>query len=366
LEGAQNEGMQNTQMQYIWPVGIVLMAVVAAAKHADWLISDIGLSCILLLCSIAAYFRWSFLKRQIIPETKGNFKKIRSSEIERIKNFIEEHIVGQSHNVVNIMQTLKRNISMINSERHLGSYLLAGPTGTGKTYFAQLLAEALYGRECLITYAMNQQGLSANHLNEILLKSLKKDPYRVVLLDEIDKASTETLASLYHFMESGQIMDPKSGEWFHCPGLVIMATTNAGADAELVIDEGKNNYALLDHMAVNSQMPKALLSRFDGIFWFGQLAPKDIAEIGMIQIINYYQQHGVKVRYLAPEAIMAIIKENQHFKSFGVRQLIQIVRHKSDPIIALAKSSGQNEINIISDINGNLIPQWVKRKKVAA
>jgi hypothetical protein len=60
------------------------------------------------------------------------------------------------------------------------------------------------------------------------------------------------------------------------------------------------------------------------------------------------------------------MKENQRFKTFGVRQLIQIVRHKSDSVIALAKNNGWDEVNIISDQKGNFIPQGTKKKRMAA
>jgi ATP-dependent Clp protease ATP-binding subunit ClpC len=241
-----------------------------------------------------------------------------------------------------------------------------GPTGTGKSYFAQQLAQGLYGHESLINIAMNQQGLRGEYVIEMLLNALKKDPYRVVLLDEIDKASQEVYSSLYQFMESGKIMDQHTGEWFHCPGLVIVATTNAGSESDLSGETNKNNYALMEHIAANSSMPKAFLSRFDGISWFGQLSPVDVVQIAIMQIMSYYRSNGVNVNYLCPEAIIEIMKENQRFKTFGVRQLIQIVRHKSDSVIALAKNNGWDEVNIISDQKGNFIPQGTKKKRMAA
>jgi ATP-dependent Clp protease ATP-binding subunit ClpC len=354
------------RLQNFWLVAGIAIAVVTVAKHIHWFASDIGLMCIFVFCTGFGYWRWRLLKRQKTPETKGNIKKIQASDLKRIRNNIDQNIIGQSQSITSLLQILKRNLGMVNSNRHLGSYLLVGPTGTGKTYFAQQLAEGLYGADSLITLAMNQQGFKGENVIEILLKALKKDPYRVVLLDEIDKTSPEVYSSLYHFMESGQIMDQQSGEWFHCPGLVIIATTNAGSDTDLSAETNKNNYALLEHIAAHSPMPKAFLSRFDGIIWFGELTPLEIVQIAIMQVNSYYRQHGVTVNYLCPEAIIEIMKENQRFKMFGVRQLIQVVRHKSDSVISLAKSNGWQEVNIISDQKGNFTPQGIKKKRMAA
>lgn len=354
------------RLQNLWIIAGILIAVVTVAKNIHWFASDLGLMCIFAFCTIFGYFRWRLLKRQKTPETKGNIKKIKASDLQRIRKGIDQNIVGQVQSVTSILQILKRNLGMVNSNRHLGSYLLVGPTGTGKTYFAQQLAQGLYGADSLINLAMNQPGLRGENVIEILLKALKKDPYRVVLLDEIDKASQEIYSSLYHFMESGQIMDQQSGEWFHCPGLVIIATTNAGSDTDLSSDANQNNFALMEHIAGHSPMPKAFLSRFDGIIWFGQLSSVEIVQIALMQVISYYRQHGVIVNYLCPEAIIEIMKENQRFKTFGVRQLIQVVRHKSDSVIALAKNNGWDEVDIISDQKGNFTPQGIKKKRMAA
>jgi ATP-dependent Clp protease ATP-binding subunit ClpA len=354
------------RLQNLWIIAGILIAVVTVAKNIHWFASDTGLMCILGFCSLFGYFRWRLLKRQQTPETKGNIKKIKASDLQRIRKGIDENLIGQSESIISLLKILKRNLGMVNSNRHLGSYLLVGPTGTGKTYFAQQLAQGLYGHDSLINLAMNQQGLRGEYVIEMLLNALKKDPYRVVLLDEIDKASQEVYSSLYQFMESGKIMDQHTGEWFHCPGLVIIATTNAGSESDLSCETNKNNYALMEHIAANSSMPKAFLSRFDGISWFGQLSAVDVVQIAIMQVMSYYRSNGVNVNYLCPEAIIEIMKENQRFKSFGVRQLIQIVRHKSDSVIALAKSNGWEEVNIISDQKGNFTPQGIKKKRMAA
>jgi ATP-dependent Clp protease ATP-binding subunit ClpC len=355
------------RLQNVYIVLGVAFLIFSLARLSSWFLTPWGLTCVMLGASVFAYLRWKVLKRQVEPETRGDYKKIQSADIQRIKPWMFKNIIGQGTSIHSILQILKRNVDMIGSNRHLGSYLLVGPTGTGKTFFAQLLSEGLYGRGSLLKIAMNQGGLSGERLIEIILQSLKRNPYKVLLLDEIDKATNDVHSALYHILESGQIMDSSTGEWFHCPGLVIIATTNAASHSkEAALDAQKNPYGLLDHVAANSSMEKALLSRFDGLFWFGAISAIDIAQISIMQVSSYYRQHGIEVNYLCAESIIDIIKDNQRFKEFGIRQLIQVVRHKSDPVIIQAKNNGWKEIDIISDSRGNFIPQITKTKKMAA
>jgi|GEM_PF-3356654 len=355
------------RLQNIYIVLGLAFLIISFARLGPWFLTHWGLTCLTLGASFFAYLRWKVLSRQMSPETRGDFRKIKSADIQMMKPWLFKNIIGQGASIHSILQILKRNVEMIDCHRHLGSYLLVGPTGTGKTFFAQLLSEGLYGRGSLLKIAMNQAGMSGEKIIEIILLSLKKDPYKVLLLDEIDKAPKEVHASLYHLLESGQLMDSLTGEWFHCPGLVIIATTNAASHSkEAAQDAQKHHYGLLEHVASNSTMEKALLSRFDGLFWFGPISVVDIAQISLLQVASYYRQHGIDVNYLCAESIVDIVKENQRFKEFGIRQLIQVVRHKSDPIVQQAKNNGWKEVDIITDGRGNFIPQISRKKKMAA
>jgi ATP-dependent Clp protease ATP-binding subunit ClpC len=352
--------------QNIFMILGILVFATTLAKLSSRFFSIEGLLFIFLASSMIAYFRWTIVTRQITPEIKGNVKKIHPDDIQRMKPWLFKNIIGQGASIHSVMQIIKRNLEMVDSGRHLGSFLLVGPTGTGKSFFAKLLAEGLYGRGSLLMVAMNQDGLRGEKVVEIILDAIKKDGNKVLLLDEIDKAPLGVQASLYHLIETGQIMDPFTGEWFRCPGLVVIATSNAGSHSkEAALEAAKTTYGLLEHVSAHSSMDKAFLARFDGLFWFGQIAPTDIAQIGLMQVMSYYRQHGVEVNYLCAEAIIDMIKENQRFKEFGVRQLIQVVRHKSDPIISQAKKNGWREIQIVLDGKGNFLPQ-ISRQRIVA
>lgn len=355
------------RLQNVYIVLGVAFLIISFARLGPWFLTPWGLTCLMVGSGLFAYLRWKVLSRQLEPETRGDLKKIKSADIQRIKPWMFKNIIGQGPSIHSILQIIKRNIDMVDNNRHLGSFLLVGPTGTGKSFFAHLLSEGLYGRGSLLKIAMNQGGMSGEKVIEIILQSLKRDPYKVLLLDEIDKSPKDVHSALYHLLESGQMMDSATGEWFHCPGLVIIATTNAASHSKDAAAEAqKNPYGLLDLVASNSNMEKALLSRFDGLFWFGQIEALDIAQIGIMQVSSYYRQHGIEVNYLCAESIVEIVKDNQRFKEFGIRQLIQVVRHKSDPIIQQAKNNGWKEIDIISDSKGHFIPQITKKRKMAA
>lgn len=353
-------------MMQLW-IGLgILAAIVSLAKLWSWFLTTPGLVVLTLVGAGLIYWRYKHHARLAKPEVRVDFKKVQTIDLQKIKPWMFKNIVGQGQPMQSLFNLLKRNIELAQEGRHLGSYLLVGPTGTGKTFFAQLLADGLYGAGTLVNIPVNQAGLTAEKVMNVLLTAVKQNPHRVVLFDEIDKASAEVRGALYHFIEQGKLMDPANGEWFACPGCVVIATTNAGAhspDGARLAQE--STYALLDHVAAHSQIEKALLSRFEGLFWFGQLAPIDVAQVTIMQLMRYYKQHGVEVQFLCPEAIAEIVKENLRFREFGVRQLIQVVRHRSDPLISMAKNKGLREIMIDTDEKGEFTARAPSRRKAA-
>lgn len=146
-------------------LGILVFAT-TLAKLSSWFFSTEGLVFIFIASSAIAYFRWTIVTRQITPEIKGTLKRIHPDDIQRMKPWLFKNIVGQGASFHSVMQIIKRNLGMVESGRHLGSFLLIGPTGTGKSFFAKLLAEGLYGRGSLLMVAMNQDGLRGEKVIE--------------------------------------------------------------------------------------------------------------------------------------------------------------------------------------------------------
>jgi ATP-dependent Clp protease ATP-binding subunit ClpA len=336
----------------------LLVAVFTLARFLPWFTTTPGLILMNVVGCGVLYWRWRHHQRVNKPEVRADFKKIQTVDLHKMKPWIFKNIMGQGQPMQAIFNLLKRNLELAQPGRHLGSFLLVGPTGTGKAFFAQLLAEGLYGPGTLLSIPVNQGGLNADKVSSILLTALKQNPHRVVLFDEIDKANAEVRGALYHFIENGQMMDPANGEWFSCPGCVVIATTNAGAQSVDAARLGaESHYGMLDHIAANSSIEKALLSRFEGMFWFGPLAAIDVAQITIMQLMRYYKQHGIEVKFLCPEAIVQVVKENQRFREFGVRQLMQVARHRADPLIAEARQKGLRELQIITDEKGQFVAQ---------
>lgn len=167
------------------------------------------------------------------------------SKLKRLDTELKEQIIGQDDAVNAIVKTLIRSrLSVIRKNKPIGSFLFLGPSGVGKTYLAKLIAKHYFGDEtALIRFDMSEFmekfsvskliGSPAGYVGYDewggLTEAVKRKPYSVILLDEIEKASPDVLNILLQILDEGQLKDSK-GRWIDFKNTIIVMTSNIGTE----------------------------------------------------------------------------------------------------------------------------------------
>jgi len=305
-------------------------------------------------------------------------KRVQKSEAKLLRNLeahLEKHLIGQREAVEKVSRAIRRSRSGVaSSKRPIGSFVFMGPTGVGKTELAKVLAREVFGsEESLIKIDMSE--FSEKHSTSRLVGApagyvgyedggqltdkIRRQPYSVVLFDEIEKANSEVFHMLLQILEDGKLTDAK-GRSVDFSNAVIILTSNLGAQQMMKESslgfrvETKKQETHLDELhaenAVSAQkelekfMRPELINRFDGIITFRALTPKQVGKIfenllGELQ--DRLVHKGIHL-VVAPSAKKLIIKEGYDEK-FGARPLRRAMQDLLEHKIADGILSGEYE-----------------------
>jgi len=246
--------------------------------------------------------------REIISQmTKINIPDSQKSAdiINDLEKNLKNKIIGQDQAVEELTSTLKRSAAGLAGEnRPLGSFVLAGPSGVGKTYSAKVLAELMSpGKEGLIKLDMSEFGEKFNASKLIgapagyvgyeegglLTERVKRNPYAVILLDEIEKAHADIFNLFLQIFEDGYLTDGK-GRLVNFRNTIIIMTTNIGvskASEKGMIGFGEKDSLENDFKEkLADWMRPELLNRIDQILVFNKLTANDLAQIIELELAN--------------------------------------------------------------------------------
>ncbi len=335
-------------------------------KAAPWL-AIIFFSVSLVVIS----YRWISRNRLAQADNRLSQKKI--SEFSR-RNLIQytawlkENIRGHNNILNNMLPVIQRNITLVNEHRTLGTIFLCGPTGTGKTFTAEIIAQALYPKSAPIIIRMNQYksagdvqtllgpppGYPGHEIGGALTRPVLEDPERVIILDEIDKCHKDVLDCFYNILDTAQCTEKSSGKIVNFSRCLFFATSNVAVDALRMIDSKNSSQPYLNSkyrevISENSSMDKAFLARWSHIFFMDSLPSINVAEVACLQIRKYWKQFGIDVVYTSPELLVQTVKSNLEFKEFGVRQLSNHIKMSTDSQISEAKHRGFKKVCL--DVN---------------
>lgn len=219
-----------------------------------------------------------------------------ASDIERLKNIgkrLKGKVIGQDEAVDMVARAIRRNRAGFDEgNRPIGSFLFVGPTGVGKTELAKQLALDLFGsKEAIIRLDMSEYsdrtavskliGTSAGYVGyedngNTLTEQVRRNPYAIVLLDEIEKADPQVLTLLLQVMDDGRLTDGQ-GNVVDFKNTVIIATSNAGFGNEALTGQKDADQDLMKRLA--PYFRPEFLNRFNGIVEFSHLAKEDLGKI---------------------------------------------------------------------------------------
>ena len=319
---------------------------------------------------------------QIIASMTGiPVDRLDVSETERLvsmENEMHKSVVGQDEAVHLIAGAIRRSRAGISSpNRPIGSFIFLGPTGVGKTQLAKALAKFLFGsEEQLIRIDMSDymEKHNASRLvgappgyvgyedGGVLTEKVRRHPYSVVLLDEIEKAHPDVFNLLLQLLEEGELSD-NLGHTVNFRNTVIIMTSNAGA--RQITNEGRVGFSnagsgIIEYGEIKAGalnelkklLSPELLNRIDDVIVFNALTYKQISEILDIQMDELslrLEERGLKIR-LTEDAREYLVKHGYE-PSMGARPMRRLLQREiEDPIsIAVldgkAKNGGEIEID---------------------
>lgn len=270
-----------------------------------------------------------------------------------LEAILGDRVVGQNHAVTAIADAVRRSRSGLSDDRRpVGSFLFLGTTGVGKTELAKSLADALFNDEqAMVRLDMSEfqerhsvsrligspPGYVGHDEGGQLTEAVRRRPYSIVLLDEIEKAHDDVFNVLLQVLDDGRLTDSK-GRLVNFRNTIIIMTSNAGALriqerfrlAEGVLDESVRAAMRSDAMAeLQSTMRPEFLNRIDEIVVFEPLQQTDlksIVKIQLKQLENRLNQSGIQLQ-VSEDALNWLSAEGYH-PEYGARPLKRLIQQK--------------------------------------
>jgi ATP-dependent Clp protease ATP-binding subunit ClpC len=302
--------------------------------------------------------------------------RVRKSEAKLLRS-LEKHlaryVIGQQEAVLKVSKAIRRSRSGVaSSNRPIGSFVFMGPTGVGKTELAKVLAREVFGSEkSLIKIDMSE--FSEKHNTSRLLGApagyvgydeggqltdkIRRQPYSVVLFDEIEKAHPEVFNLLLQILEDGKLTDAR-GRQVDFSNSIVILTSNLGADMmmkesslgfhattrddEKKLDQTHEENAAAAETALSRVMRPELINRFDAIITFRALMHKQISKIfdNMIQELQQrLVQKGIHI-VIQNSAKKNLIKKG-YSEKYGARPLRRVIQNEIEHQIADGILSGE-------------------------
>ena len=265
-----------------------------------------------------------------------------ASDIERLKDMksrLQAHVIGQDKAVEAVSKAIRRNRAGFDEgNRPIGSFLFVGPTGVGKTELAKQLALDMFGnKDAIIRLDMSEYsdrtavskliGATAGYVgyednSNTLTERVRRNPYSIVLFDEIEKADPQVITLLLQVLDDGRLTDGQ-GNTVNFKNTVIIATSNAGFGYGQDKDD-ENKVDVMDRIAPFFR--PEFLNRFNAVIEFNQLKKEDLKKIVDLMLDQVNKTLAKKEITLdVTEAAKELLMEQGYDKTMGARPLRRVI-----------------------------------------
>ena len=305
-------------------------------------------------------------------------ERLQKSEIKLLRNLekhLSKYIIGQEEALQAVSRAMRRARSGVSSSRRpIGSFVFMGPTGVGKTELARVLAREVFGSdEALIKMDMSEFGEKHNTSRLLgapagyvgyddggkLTDKVRRQPYSVVLFDEIEKAHPDVFHMLLQLLEDGKLTDAKGREVDFTNTIVIL-TSNLGADRMMKesslgfhahtkedrqkLQEVHQDNARATREALEKRMRPELINRFDYIITFRALTKREVGKI-FDNLIDDLQNRILKkgIRLVISPSTKRYLIEKGYDEKFGARPLRRVIQEELEHALADGILAGKYE-----------------------
>lgn len=318
-----------------------------------------------------------------------HLKRSEANMLRKLESHLGKHVVGQSEAIEVVAKAVRRSRSGVaNAKRPIGSFIFMGPTGVGKTELARVLAREVFGSEkALIKIDMSEFG--ERHTTSRLVGApagyvgyedggqltdkIRRQPYSVVLFDEIEKAHPDVFQLLLQLLEDGKLTDAK-GRSVDFSNSIIILTSNLGADKmrkeaalgfsartksdieDVAVLHTENRAAAME--ALERIMRPELINRFDNIVVFRSLTRAEVGKIFDLLIEELRERLGRKgIGLVITRAAKKWFVERGYDVKNGARPLRRVIQNTLEHMIAdglLAETYNKGDVIEVSVARGEL------------
>lgn len=301
-----------------------------------------------------------------------HLKKSESKKLVGLEKNLKKYVLGQDQAVELISDSIIRSrMDVSDPERPVGSFLLMGPTGVGKTYLAKQLAKFVYGDETSMIRVDMSELMESHSVSKLvgsppgyvgygeggqLTEQVRQNPYSVVLFDEIEKAHPDVMQLMLQLLDEGQLTDSR-GVHVNFRNCVVLLTTNIGADRmqhNHVVGFGRSDEQNIDNIKkqLQSFLRPEFINRLDEVVMFNSLTEdtcKLILDNELKKFTSRMELQQVKLRITTQ--VKRMLLERGFDKKFGARPLRRIIQsHVQTPLAKfLLEHERPVELNAVVD-----------------
>ncbi|SND26754.1 AAA family ATPase [Streptococcus pneumoniae] len=272
--------------------------------------------------------------------------QMEASDIERLKDMahrLQDKVIGQDKAVEVVARAIRRNRAGFDEgNRPIGNFLFVGSTGVGKTELAKQLALDMFGtQDAIIRLDMSEYsdrtavskliGTTAGYVGyddniNTLTERVRRNPYSIILLDEIEKADPQVITLLLQVLDDGRLTDGQ-GNTVNFKNTVIIATSNAGFGYEANLTEDADKPELMDRL--KPFFRPEFLNRFNAVIEFSHLTKEDLSKIVDLMLAEVNQTLAKKdIDLVVSQAAKDYITEEGYDEVMGVRPLRRVVEQE--------------------------------------
>jgi len=318
----------------------------------------------------------SLVSAEEVAEVVGEKTKIpvttvssdESSKLLRLEEEMHKRVIGQDEGVSSVANALRRARAEIRStKKPIANFLFLGPTGVGKTELAKTIAEVYFGGEDrMIRIDMSEYqdksgiyrliGTPGAKGTGILTESVRRSPFSLLLLDEIEKADPDILNLFLQVMDDGRLSD-STGRVVDFTNIILIATSNAGTS--YVQEQMRNGLSSevikekLLHGELKQYFRPEFLNRFDGIVMFKPLTLEDIkkvAELMLKRVAKDLETKGIQMRF--EEGALEFLAKAGYDPEFGARPMRRALQERIENKLAellLAKKLNRKDTIVVGN-----------------